>query len=373
MSKKKTDQEEKVDSKEENLEEKPKTKIYIGLYPRIIILVIFIGLFTFIATKFIKDGLITTTTYDLSYEENSSLDYKVYLKDNEYFDDLYLKKDLQYIASLIDYINVDFDYNFKSSDKVDYDYSYYITGTVVATKTNDDTAILYQKEYTLLNEQKVSKEDVDSFNIKENLNINYDNYNNIVNSFKSEYALQLDAKLIIKLYVITNGEYQNFNNGIHNGSVMELTIPLSEQTIAIKMDYKEANNTDTIKEYSTFEAINVIYFILGGIFGILDLIVLYKYIVLIHKLTGKTSHYTKIINKILKEYDRIITNVKNTPDLSEYQVVNVTDFSELVDVSERVEQPILYSVIHKNQKSQFLVINKDIAYQYIIKSVDLGD
>jgi hypothetical protein len=384
MSKKNTDQEKnsilekKKPKQEKNLKREKKSKqkrfnIYIGLPIRILILVVLIGTFTFFGTKFIGDGLVTTTTYDLSYEEKSNLDYKVYLKKNDYFDNDYLGKDLQYVASLIDYINVDFDYNFNSSDNVDYDYSYYITGTVVATKQDDETAILYQKEYTLLEEQKLTKEDADTFNIKENLDINYNDYNNIINSFKSEYALSLDGKLIVQLHIITNGNYKDFTNSIFNSSVMELTIPLSEQTLDITMDYKEVNNTDTIEEYSNFELINVIYFILGGIFIVLDLIVLHKYFVFTHKLVGKTSNYSKTINKILKEYDRIITNVRNTPDLTDYNLVNVTDFGELIDVSERIEQPILYCEIHKFQKSQFLVINKNIAYQYIVKAVDLGD
>lgn len=352
---------------------KKRSSIYIGATARVIILIMLIGIFTFLGTKFIGDGLVTKTTYNLSYEEKSNLDYKVYLKENDYFNKDYLDKDLQYIASLINYIKVNFDYTFKSSDNVDYDYSYYITGTVVATKEDDENAILYQKEYTLLNEKKLNKDNTDNFNIKENLDINYDEYNSIINSFKSDYALSLNSKLIVQLHIITHGDYKNFENSIVNNSVMELTIPLSEQTININMDYKEANNTNTIEENSNFELINVIYFGLGIIFVILDLIVLKKYFVFTHKLAGKTSNYSKTIKRILREYDRIITNVKNTPDLTNYSIVNVTTFEELVDTSERIEKPILCCEIHKYQKCQFLVIDKNIAYQYIIKAVDLGD
>ena len=46
----------------------------------------------------------------INYNEKSNVDYNVFLKDNDFFEDKYLRKGNQYIASLIDYINVDFNY-----------------------------------------------------------------------------------------------------------------------------------------------------------------------------------------------------------------------------------------------------------------------
>ena len=44
------------------------------------------------------------------YDEKGSIDYKVQYKDNEYFDENYLDSNRQYIASLIDNINANFNY-----------------------------------------------------------------------------------------------------------------------------------------------------------------------------------------------------------------------------------------------------------------------
>ena len=352
---------------------KTKKNIYINFTTRLIFLILSIAILTFLSVKLISNGFMTTTTYELSYEEKSNLDYQVYLKENDYFDKNYLGKDLSYIANLIDYIKVNFNYNFNTSDYVNYNYSYYITGTVIATKPDDESSILYQKEYNLLPEKKLTKNTTNTYNITENLNINYAEYNNIINSFKSEYALSLDSKLVVRLYIKTKADYKDFTDSIDQTSIMELVIPLSEQTINITMDYTEANNTKTIEEYSNFETINIIYFCLGALCGIFDIIVLIKYFKLTSKMAPKNSNYRKVVNKLLKEYDRIITNVKNIPDLQQYNIINVTSFEELVDVSERIEKPILYCEIHRYSKCQFLVIDKDISYQYILKAVDLGD
>ena len=44
----------------------------------------------------------------VSYDETSNIDYQVYYKENDFFYYMYLEADKQYIASLIDKINVEF-------------------------------------------------------------------------------------------------------------------------------------------------------------------------------------------------------------------------------------------------------------------------
>ena len=60
---------------------------------------------------FIKIFIIKTDNY-LSYSENSSADYKVNLKKNDYYEVDKLPSGMNYIASLIDSIDVNFDYIF---------------------------------------------------------------------------------------------------------------------------------------------------------------------------------------------------------------------------------------------------------------------
>ena len=49
-------------------------------------------------------------TYYINYTEDSSVDYKVYLKDNTFYDEEYLGKDQVYVASLIENVVADFVY-----------------------------------------------------------------------------------------------------------------------------------------------------------------------------------------------------------------------------------------------------------------------
>jgi len=72
--------------------------------------VILIALFFIVTSMLILQTTKENETIDLIYTENSELNYKVYLKENDFFNVRYLEKDNQYIASLIDYIEADFKY-----------------------------------------------------------------------------------------------------------------------------------------------------------------------------------------------------------------------------------------------------------------------
>ena len=65
-------------------------------------------------------------TKKMHYEEKSNLDYKVFLKENQFYDTPYLPKDKKYISALINYIDSNFSYTFRSDDNINLKYDYYI-------------------------------------------------------------------------------------------------------------------------------------------------------------------------------------------------------------------------------------------------------
>ena len=65
--------------------------------------------------------------YYIGYREGGSIDYNVFLKENEFFEQTYLGKDQSYVASLIDKIIANFSYEIDmDTDDVNYRYSYSI-------------------------------------------------------------------------------------------------------------------------------------------------------------------------------------------------------------------------------------------------------
>ena len=107
----------------------------------------------------------STKDYYVSYDETSDIDYKVYLKDNDFYEKNYLEKNNQYIASLIDYIDADFNYKLSMDDKnVDYTYSYKIDAIVNVKEKNTNNSLYYTTQNLLeeLNYTSNAETNVDS-------------------------------------------------------------------------------------------------------------------------------------------------------------------------------------------------------------------
>ena len=89
-----------------------KNNIYIGYIPRLIIfLCAFIILF-FLSYLCVKNSYTRTEEKITTYREFGNVDYKVYLKPNEFYSQSYLGKNMVYITSIIKNIKIDYNYQF---------------------------------------------------------------------------------------------------------------------------------------------------------------------------------------------------------------------------------------------------------------------
>ena len=86
-----------------------------------------------------------------SFKENGDINYKVYLKDNDFYDTNYLDnndKNTAYVASLIDKVNVNFKYNFNMENPSNINFNYSIIGKLSILNSNNGN-VLFNKDYTL--------------------------------------------------------------------------------------------------------------------------------------------------------------------------------------------------------------------------------
>ena len=206
------------------------------------------------------------------YNESSNIDYKVFLKDNNFFDNDYLESNKQYISSLLDSIVAEFNYKLTFEDKaIEYKYLYKIESTVnVIDKYTDN--ILYTNSELILEEKEfiTTKKEV---NIKEHININYDKYNNLISEFVTIYDLtDANSVLNINMYVKVIGMFDDKNNSDENVSIISLSIPLTTKTIGIDLSDNLVNNEDNILRCKSFDNSYLIALILGILFLCIGLI-----------------------------------------------------------------------------------------------------
>ena len=154
-------------------------KKIIGFLITIVLLFVFAVVFL---ALFVKNNKVQYVRYN----ENSNIDYKVYLKKNDFFDDKYLVSDKQYISSLIDYIAANFKYDLSLDDKdVTYNYSYRVVANVsVQDKSTKKT--IYNYSDTLVYSKSLSS-DKKKLTISEDVDIDYNKYNDLISKFVKAY------------------------------------------------------------------------------------------------------------------------------------------------------------------------------------------
>lgn len=347
-----------------------KNKKYFGYNERLLIYVLSVIALIVISVVLFKNSISLNSKSDVTYKQTSNLDYKVALKPNKYYKEQYLNKGMQYIASLIDHIDVDFNYNFKASDKLNYKYIYYINADVKVTDSNDENKTIYSRSEKITDEKIVTMENSDSFSIKENLKINYATYNDLVKGFKSSYAINADSNLELSLVIDIEDEKGNKIKSKDSDDKMTVKIPLTEQMINIKLDYRDINSSENAKVYKEVNISNKILFTLSIIFIVLagiSIILLSRFL---SKTSRKKTAYEIALNKILREYDRvIITTRKRVKETG--TIVDVKSFEELLDARDNLEKPIIFNEIHKGQKCVFIVNSDNESYRYVLKQADL--
>ena len=325
--------------------------------------------------------------YLVNYKEKSNVDYKVYLKENEFFNDNFLDSNNRYIASLIDYINASFNYEISLEEKdVNFDYTYRIEAEV-SVKESTGSKPLFDKKYEIVSETSKSSNGKSNVVINENIKIDYNEYNDLIKKFVNIYGLSdTDSTLVMNMYVDVNGSCEEFNEDSNNSTVISLVIPLTTKTVGIdiKNDILESSDNVMICKDQT----SIINFKL--IFGILSLVgCIYLTIMTVKYIrTSRTAKtvYDVELKRILNYYHSYIQKVKNqvSVDLDNTleidgigiykncQLFTLNSFTDMLEIRDSLNTPILMSTNSENTETYFIILdalNKAI-YVYELKVMD---
>lgn len=299
----------------------------------------------------------------ISYNELGNIDYKVYLKQNNYYPEKYLGKDMQYIASLINTINVDFNYEIHSTEIMDYSYDYKILATLRITDKTNKNKVLYKKDEVLVDTIKKTLQD-NNFVIHEDVVIDYDKYNSYATQFRKDYSLTANAEIVLKMVINTTGYHAAAENELNRNNKLEMAIPLSEQTIDITMDASKINYNDSIKCHVNYQVNDIVLFVTGIVYFAINLIVLI-YVIYLYITRYSSDPYASALHKILKEYDTYIVNAKS--DFKEHDnITKVATFAELLDAQKIEGSPILFYEVEPNNKSYFVVNGAKNTYRFTL-------
>ncbi len=305
----------------------------------------------------------------ITYNENSNIDYKVHLKENEFYKEEFLGKNTGYVASLIDKIESNFQYNIEFDQELSYRYSYKIEADVEVTDERVNTSIYHYTEDLRNIDLTVAKGDL---SIDESLDIDYSKYNNIISKFKDVYDLNnTTAKLNIYLYVNIQNIDKSDSISLLNRKVSSLTIPLTEKTVSIDIGNDIISSTNNHLEAVRSSSYTWVL-IIAAFYLAISIIYLVYLIVYYNRTRTAQMIYDKEIKSIMNNYDGYIQRINGSYDIGTSQVLKIESFNDMLEIRDTLKQPILMLENEAKDGTFFIIpATNSIIYTYALRVVDI--
>ncbi len=322
-----------------------------------------------IAAIVISSYIILTRNEYNKYTENAKVNYKVNLKENEFYQDDYLDEKNTVIASLINDINVDFKYNLDLEKNQDYMYSYKIIAKT-NVKESKKASSIYETTEELVNKE-TQESDNKNLEINESVTINYDEFNEKINKFINLYHLDNTTstlELDMYLYAINKYDGTQINN---ESKIMTISIPLTQRTIDISIGANNVQSTGKIlskkSEYQNIDYILVIG-IIFAVVGVIEIIRLIKYMI---DTRSAEKMYEQELKRIMFNYKSYIQKTNNEINEGDYKVIQINTFDEILSLRDTIQAPILMYSKENERRAKFMIINEGVLYIYILGSREI--
>ena len=299
-----------------------------------------------------------------AYNINQNINYTVDLFDNSFIDKNTIHSNEMYISSLIKNIDINYNFDYSATKDAKLKFKYKIISTISGTYngSNNEQGSIWSKEYILLDE---TTKEIDSKNlfINQNIILDFPKYKEEVESFKKKFGMSVSTKMDIKFVINITGivNEKEFNKD----EVMNLSFPLGVQAFSITEDYDKNINDIIVTTSSSKEFIfaNIPTILLLFLISICLFIIFYKKIFKVEE----KNEYTKKLSKILKNYGNIIIEITTPINIEDYEIIEVKDIEEMVDLEEELRIPINFYEHIPNYYGEFTLIHNNIVYRYIIE------
>lgn len=296
------------------------------------------------------------------YSINKKANYKVAVKENNFFDDEYIEMNQTYISSVVNSMLMDFKYEFKGDNKENIEYTYDIVA-IMNVRYNNTNENLWTQKDTIVEKKEVKLENEDKFNIDESIEISYNAYNNKAKQFKSNFNIPIKSTLEV---ILTVNKSIGLDKKIEQVDTISLKMNLNEDVFKVE---EKRTGLDVYKQINDSKEFNVFLLIIGFIILIPSVSMTIKKLMKVTGLKQDTGTYVKAMKKILKNYGDVVAEIVRPVELNENtQIIDVKNFDQLLDVEEELRMPILFYEVERGKEGCFIIINNNIAYRYILKN-----
>lgn len=314
-------------------------------------------------------------TYYIEYTENGSVDYKVNLKENNFFEEDSVGAGQSYVASLIENIVADFKYNLQiDNENVEFEYVYSVDAQlIIANKDTGD--YIYKPVYNLIPETTATAKNRDSVKFGTSVSIDYNEYDKIATSFINTYGLKnTTSTLVVTMNVrviSTCSEFENPSN--ENTYFTALNIPLTEENFSM---FTTSSNTESQSKVlaCTNGVSQKVFLILTIVFACLAALQAIALVIFVFITRNEDVNYTNKVRKIVSSYRSFIQQIEGQFDVEGYQVVPVKTFKEMLNIRDTIQSPILMFENIDQTVTEFVIpTNTKILYTFEIKVDNYDD
>lgn len=296
---------------------------------------------------------------------NFEVDYKVYNNDNKFYNSEYLDEYGSYISSITDKIDFSIKYIFKTTENLDIDYTYDLYGEVLAeVYESGSTSPVWSKELDINIESTENLGTGTYLQLNKEISIPFKEYNDMMIEYKKNYNINVSSYIKFTITVKIDS-LESINSNISNMDTLTIKIPLLQPTFKIDIDKSVSNNRDIY--LLTKKTPNNI-FLKIGIAGIIITIITALSLFILYKNTRtKLELFKEMNHNLLKKYEEIIITIEELPNTDGLEMIEITDFNDLIDLEETLKIPIMYLNIIPNKESWFILIHNNFFYRYILK------
>lgn len=331
-------------------------------------LLILAGILLLAALFTILHQVFNRATY-IPYMESGDLDYRVHLKENDFYDEPYAEEGKAYVTALIDSVEANFSYQLlMAANNVNFEYAYRVNA--VMKVTDKSGAVIYEYVDPLVPEARREKTG-NSLMIGQTVVVDYAKYNELAQSFVSFYELEsTQSMLYLEMHISVIGACEDFSGDKMDSYVVALNVPLADKTVtmAVSSSVEEGDNillaveSETVK--NVFLVLMIIFWILTALGG--GFIVVFIFIT-----RNEDINYEINVNRIYKSYQSFIQKLSNHFDDSGYRVLMLAGITELLEIRDTIQAPVLMDENDDKTCTRFLVpTNSNILYVYEIKAED---
>ena len=306
----------------------------------------------------------------VKYTEDSKIDNKVIYKENSFFDDKELPQNNKYIASLIDKIKTDFNYNISFlNKKINYNYKYKIIATV-SVLDNEDKEKIFENNETIYESKFIPASNHTSIN--KSINVDYNKYNDLINSFKNTYSLKdAESKLTVSMYVNVKSSSNSNIENLNKNAVISFSMPLTTRTTGISLSNDLTKNKD--RKLIVKSSLDYTYLLIIGVIVII-IAIIEAVIAIVYYMKTRTikNIYDRDIKRLLNNYEGYIQKINSKYEIGASQVIKVESFNDMLEIRDTLKTPILMLENEAKDGTFFIIpAANGIIYAYALRIADI--